>query len=121
MKLFRTIVFSLCALGFLAVMASSLQNSTDVKDAKAFGTLILMLAVFAGMGWLAWRGFVFLRLLAAPVRERIKPMMDPLNDHIEDTLRRSGMGKVADVLKAVDAGIEGAVTKTQDRLDTRHK
>ena len=121
MKLFRTIVLSLCAIGFLVVMASSLQNPSDGKSAQAFGTLIVMLAVFAGMGWIAWRGFVFLRLLFAPVRNFIKPAMDPINDHVESTLRRSGLGKFADFAKSIDAGIEGAVKKTQDGLDSRRK
>lgn len=101
------------ALGAISVLSES------GKETKAGVTAVVMFAMMAGVVWLAWRGFVFLRLLFAPVREKLKPYADPLNDHLEDTLRRSGLGKVADVSKSMASGLDGAVKATQDKIDAR--
>lgn len=71
--------------------------------------------------WLIWRAFVFLRLLLAPVRERFQPQISALNDHVDVSLRRSGLGRVADMAKALDGGLDGAVNATQRAIDERNK
>ena len=106
-------------LAVILVMGVISVLSESGKEAKAGATAVVMLAILAVLVWLAWRGFVFLRLLFAPVREKLKPYADPLNDHLEDTLRRSGLGKFADVSKSIGSGLDGAVKATQDKLDAR--
>jgi len=98
------------------VVASVLAGDPSIllRAGLSFGILF-------GLTWLAWRGFVFLRLLFAPVRAQLKPYSDPINNHLDDTLRRSGLGKLADLGNALNSRVEGAVKATQDGLDARHK
>ena len=72
------------------------------------------------VAWLGWRAILFIRLLAKPVRDAAKPLIDPLNAHIDTTLRRSGLGKLADVSNRIQSGIEGAMDESQRRIDRRH-
>lgn len=55
--------------------------------------------------WLVWRAFVFAYELLRPVRQALAP----LNDHVEDCMRKTGLGKLADVSRKVEKGIDAAV------------
>lgn len=85
-----------------------------VRAGFAFGLLFILL-------WLAWRAYVFLALLLAPVREKLKPHVDPVNQHLDATLRRSGLGALADLGNKLQSGLDGAVGATQRGIDARKK
>lgn len=86
----------------------------------ANGKIIAPLAVCAVLIWLAWRAFVGLYRLCAPLRKAIKPQTDNLNQHIDTTLRRSGLGAMVDFGNKIDAGVIGAINTTQKQLDERN-
>jgi hypothetical protein len=85
------------------------------------GSGLIKLALFVLVAWLAWRGFVFLTQLLKPVREKIKPQVDAVNEHVDDTLRRSGLSEVVDAGKKFHAGLDGAVNETQRGIEDRNK
>lgn len=85
------------------------------------GSGIMGLVVIGGCLWGLWRLFVALYLFMKPVREAIKPQVEAFNNHLDGTMRRSGLGAVADVAKTIDSGIAGAVSATQKDLDERYK
>jgi len=73
-----------------------------------FGLLFLALLCYVG-----WRVFRFLVVLLAPVRAAVKPLMDPVNAHVEDSLRKTGLGKIADFGKAIDSSVESIIKKAE--------
>ena len=83
--------------------------------------MILGIVLLAGAAWLMWRGLLFLRLLMAPVRKAIAPYDRAAVAHLDATLERSGMGKVAEFSRRVQAGIERAADEGQARIDSRRK
>lgn len=101
---------------FLGVLLAVVVLASAITgDAGLLGGLL----VLGLSGWFFWRCFVFLSILFKPLREKLRPTVDPINAHMYDTLRRSGLGKVADIGEQLDAGIDGAVAGTQQVLDDR--
>ncbi len=99
---------------FIAALLASAIVSGDPKIALQFGFLGVLV-------WLIWRGVLFVAQLLLPVRRVMKPYVDPLNDHLDQAMRRSGMSGLADVAKNVDAGVQGALREGQERVDARGK
>ena len=104
----------------LALVGSILLSANQGNGAGAL-KLILFYAITGGGLYLAWRVYVFLALLLQPVREKLAPVVDPVTNHVDATLRRSGLGKVADISKKLQAGLNGAVAATQREIDDRNK
>jgi len=85
---------------------------------------ILMLAILAGFGWLAWRLLIFLRSFLKPLKEAVAPFsatVDPyakrFNEHVEASLNKAGLGVVSDVNKKVANIIDTTLTKVDHALD----
>lgn len=98
-----------------AVAAAVIIKAASVGNGSGAVSLI-----FAGIFvWLAWRAFVFLSLLLRPVREKIRPYVDPVNQHVDATLRHSGLGVVADAGAGLQSGLDRAVDATQKGIDAR--
>ena len=74
-------------------------------------------AILFVVAWLLWRGFVFMAVLIAPVRETLKP----INDHIDVAMRQSGLGKIADINNAFQAGVDSAIKSTLKKVHDRNK
>ena len=108
---------------FGALISVAISASAATRDATTAGvTEAVKILVFGGLlVWLAWRSFVFLSLLLKPVRDKLKPIVDPINAHAHNTLRRSGLGRFADFSEKLHAGIDGAVSATQKGIDERNK
>lgn len=102
----------------LGVALAAVVISAAIAGDEGGIKLVLGLVLFV---WVGWRVFVFLALLLNPVREKLRPYVDPMNAHAHDTLRRSGLGKVADISEKLQAGIDGAVSETQKRIDERRR
>lgn len=94
-----------------AVAAAVITGAANIGNGSA--AIQLILAGF--VVWAAWRGFVFLSLLLRPARAYV----DPLNRHVDETLRRSGVGAIADAGARLQAGLDGAVDATQRGIDSR--
>lgn len=107
-----------CMLFSAAVSASA---ATKGDPTTAAVTELLKLLVFGGLFvWLIWRGFVFLSLLLKPVRDKVRPIVAPINAHAHNTLHRSGLGRFADFGKKLNAGLDGAVAATQKGVNERN-
>lgn len=91
---------------------------------------------FAGiLLWLLLRLVLFLRLLFAPVTKKmaevgkvIDPAASKVSQHIDDSLRRAGLGAVADsnirldkAIKRIDSAIGSALDEAQRKVDERNK
>ena len=100
-----------------ALLTALIMGSATADNGKSLAPLLVMLFLL----WAVWRAFVFLTLLLKPVREKMKPLVVPLNAHMHDTMRRSGLGKVADMSEKFSAGVDGAVAQTQKGIDERNK
>lgn len=82
--------------------------------------LFVRIALLYVLAWVAWRGFIFLALLFKPLRDKLRPHVDPINAHMHNALRRSKLGPVADFSEHLQAGIDRAVDDAQRGLDTHH-
>ena len=94
----RTKVF-LVALLIAALIASVISGEPR---------LLAYAAVLYVLAWLAWRFFAFVFVLLKPVRDWLRP----LNDHVDATARKTGLGKLTDLDNKLRAGIRGAVDAT---------
>lgn len=102
--------------------------------------MLFVIGAMAFVFWLAWRGLLFVRLLLEPVGKALgSKKLDPvrkvvdsgaasINQHVDDTLRRSGMGAVVDFNKRIDSavgklsnGLDRAMEESQRRIDERNK
>lgn len=77
--------------------------------------ILVYLAVLYGAAWLLWRGFVFLAILLRPARRYV----EPARQHVDDSLRRAGLGKIADVSNTLQAGVDRAVDATEKDIAAR--
>lgn len=103
---------------FLGVLAGALVVASVATNSPQ----ILMMGIGATfMAWFFWRCYVFLALLLQPLRKAIKPQVDAVNQHVDQTLRRSGLDSVADAAKSMQAGLDGAVEATQKGIDQRRE
>ena len=103
---------------FIGVLtATVVVASATMNNGKGIAELLLAFFLL----WAAWRAFVFLALLLKPVREKMRPFVDPLNAHMHDTMRRSGFGAVATASEKFSAGVDSAVTQTQKGIDERNR
>lgn len=99
------------------LLASAVIASANLGNPKP----VIYVVVLYGMGWLIWRFYVFVALLFKPVRKKIQPQVDEVNQHLDTTLRRSGLGALADAAQKFQAGLDGAVKATQDGIDQRQR
>jgi hypothetical protein len=104
---------------FLGVLTASIiiavASGTNKGANNGAGLIKLMMLFF--VVWVVWRGFVFLWTLLTPVRRAVQPV----TDHVDDALRRSGLGFVADTSNKLQAAIDGAVNASQKGIDERSK
>ena len=77
--------------------------------------IFIRLLVVYGVGWVVWRGFLFIYSLVKPVRDKLKPYVDPINEQGNAILRRSGFGAVVDVSDKLQADLEDAADKTKSK------
>lgn len=108
----KTTKVLLCLLIAAAVIASA--NLGSPKP-------VIYVLMLYGLGWLLWRCYVAVALLFSPVRKKIQPQVDVVNQHVDTTLRRSGLGGLADAAQKFQAGLDGAVKATQDGIDRRQR
>jgi hypothetical protein len=104
---------------FLGVLAIAAIAGAITSPGNGAG--IIKIAFLILLAWGIWRAFVALWLLLSPVRKTIKPIMDPVNNHLDSTLRRSGLGALVNAGKKLQSGLEGAVKATQAEIDRRNK
>src|SRR3972149_5669118 len=77
--------------------------------------IFIRLLVVYGVGWVVWRGFLFIYSLVKPVRDKLKPYVDPINEQGNAILRRSGFDAVVDVSDKLQADLEAAADKTKSK------
>jgi hypothetical protein len=110
----KKVFWGIAVLSLIAVLS-------PIMGAEQIPKMLLGLAFLFGFGWIAWRIFVAFILFTKPVRDKLKPVTDPLNEHISDTLHRSGLGKFSDAAAKFDKGVYAAVDGTQKAIDARNK
>lgn len=103
---------------FLGILVAVAAIASFVDGGNGSG--LIKVAMLAGLVWLFWRAFVFISLLFKPIRQKIAPQVTAFNDHLDDTLHRSGLGAVSDAGNKVQSGIHGAVNATQKGIDERN-
>lgn len=98
----RSKVFLALPLG-IALAVSVAGNKSDP---------IVPIGVLYVTAWLGWRAFVFLSILFRPVRRK----MAPVDAHLNDSLRRSGLGAMANAGERFQASIDVAVKNSEDAV-----
>lgn len=105
-----------CAVGALlpAVAQAAGKSNFDWVASAIIGIAVVVLIL-----WLVWRAFVFVVLLLRPAKKAIAPFTAGVERHLEETMRRTGVGTVYDISKSLDKKINNAVDATQRGIDER--
>ena len=81
-----------------------------------FGLIFLVF-----LAWIFVRVVAFLRVALKPVRDVVEPHAKVVDDHLKDSLRKSGLGGIADFGDRLQRGINQAVDNVQRGVDERNK
>ncbi|WP_374491584.1 hypothetical protein [Brachymonas sp.] len=89
---------------------------------------IFGIILFAALLYGFWRLAIFLRVLFKPARDKIEaaigPQADAIKNHVDDSLRRTGLGAVADFgakIGQISRGIDGALDANAKAIEERRK
>lgn len=78
--------------------------------------LIYCLAIYVGV-WCVWRCFLFLYILLTPIRKKIQP----INNHIESSLRSAGLNQLASTHENMRNKIDETVSTSVKDLQKNQK
>lgn len=103
---------------FLYVLVAAIVFAVLMESVKTGPAVLVKTFIVFGFGWLVWRIILFIRNLLRPTAEalepiaaKVNPSLEKLNNHVDQSLRDAGLGKIADANKTFQKGIEGFLKK----------